>query len=292
MDESANNREPEPGVPLVCPSCLARGEEVPIGNLADVSCELDADLTCATCGASYPVIGGIPILVPEQMRSPDNYPGEQVSGEHAGYVTMPTKKVATLVSRYSNGLSLDLGCGKGPYSSLFRGDLVLADRNYFFVRQALEGYSGGHRSLGVVVEAARLPFPASTFDFTFCSSMLEHLPPEDVMPAIAALKRVSRERLQVDIPNASAFAGRFHSLMRRLGVFTSDRYEDASLMHTEQMLDTAVFRHEGFRVRGCIGWVSRERIRAGFLWDIYDLIVWRLPALAGTHICTYRKGEG
>ncbi|MFH1150538.1 MAG: methyltransferase domain-containing protein [Actinomycetota bacterium] len=291
-DEPADTIEREPSVPLVCPACLARGDEVPIGDLAQVSGEMDTDLECSVCGEAYPVIAGIPILVPSERRTPGNYPGEQVSGEYTGYETKATRKVAALVSGYSRGLCLDLGCGKGPYSEYFRGDLVLADRNYYFVRESRNGYGGAYRSLGAVVEAAHLPFPQGVFDFAFCSSMLEHLPTEDVRPAIAALKRVSRDRLQVDIPNASAFAERFHSLMRRLGVFTSDRYEDDSLMHTEQMLDTDVLRGEGFQVRGCIGWVGRERIKIGFLWDVYDLIVWRLPALAGTHICTYIKPPG
>ncbi|MBU1942992.1 MAG: methyltransferase domain-containing protein [Actinobacteria bacterium] len=291
-DEPADTIERGPSVPLVCPACLGRGDEVPIGDLARVSGEMDADLECSACGEAYPVIAGIAVLVPSERRTPENYPGEQVSAEYAGYETEATRKVAGLVSRYSRGLCLDLGCGKGPYSDCFRGDLVLADRNYYFVREALDGYGGVHRAFGAVVEAAHLPFPESLFDFTFCSSMLEHLPADEVLPAIAAMKRVSRDRLQVDIPNASAFAERFHSLMRRLGVFTSDRYEDSSLMHTEQMLDTEVLRREGFQVHGCIGWVGRERIKIGSLWDVYDLIVWRLPALAGTHICTYVKTPG
>jgi len=41
---------------------------------------------------------------------------------------------------------------------------------------------------------------------------------------------------------------------------------------------------EGFDVRGSIGWTTRERIKLDFLWDLYDVIAWYIPQIAGNII--------
>jgi len=48
-----------------------------------------------------------------------------------------------------------------------------------------------------LADVRRLPFPDRSFDFVFCSHVLEHLPPEDVPKALKELYRVCRDPSKV-----------------------------------------------------------------------------------------------
>lgn len=51
-----------------------------------------------------------------------------------------------------------------------------------------------------IMDAAKLDFNADAFDVVVCMEVLEHMPTETMMRAIAELKRVSRRRLIVSVP--------------------------------------------------------------------------------------------
>ena len=141
---------------------------------------------------------------------------------------------------------------------------------------------------GVVADARLLPFPPDCFGYVFCSNIIEHLVPAEVPRAILSLKEVTAGTLQVDVPNDSVLLTILRRQSTRMGLFLEVEYEDSTLMH-HASLDARNLSGEGFEVHGCVHWLSRERIRLGRLWDLYDAVAWHFPSVAGTLIGLYTK---
>lgn len=276
-------------IPLLCPDCLVKDSEVPLGDLLEIA--RSESIACPSCGAVYQVADGIPILVPEQYSGPNNTPAEAIDREHLEYENEATRRVARLLSASRKNLSLDAGCGKGTYSEQFGANLVLLDTNFFFVSEAVKRCGRARSCFGVVADVRCLPFSTGTFDLVLSSNVIEHLPSSDVTRAIDEMKRATREILQVDTPNEHGIIKVLKSAMARAGVYGGKDYEDESLCHQTEF-SPAALRRLGFDVSGCIGWVTRKRIRLGPLWDLYDLIASRIPSLAGTLIGIWRKPRG
>jgi glycosyltransferase involved in cell wall biosynthesis/SAM-dependent methyltransferase len=275
-------------ITLICPACLEQGREVPLGDLRELAGGPDLELSCGECAETYPVAGGIPVMVPGPLRMDQNLPEARPTSEHLAYGTRATPAVARLVKRFSASTSLDVGCGKGPYSGYYNGEVVLADVNHFFVSEAVRAYAGPHRAFGVVADARALPFAAGSFPFVLCSSMVEHLPPGSLDRALSSLKSIAGDRLIIDVPNDLGLVAAARRLLTGAGVFEETDYDDRALDHGIRFSARAL-KEKGFEVRGCIGWVTRERVPVGSLWDVYDLLARGAPALAGTLIGTYRK---
>lgn len=79
-----------------------------------------------------------------------------------------------------------------------------------------------HLKPDVVASVAALPFPDASFDLVLCSEVLEHIPYEEFPKALAELKRVSRGKVILGLPNAGAvFLFRLKlPLLRYLTLFT------------------------------------------------------------------------
>jgi SAM-dependent methyltransferase len=78
-----------------------------------------------------------------------------------------------------------------------------------------------------VGDAVALPFPAEAFDGAICCEVLEHLPFEDAVVALAEIRRVARRTCVVSLPYQSLFlavcalpvyARLLHPLLRLLGL--------------------------------------------------------------------------
>lgn len=57
----------------------------------------------------------------------------------------------------------------------------------------------------VCASVTSLPFADGVFDATFCCQVLEHLPFEELGKAILELKRITRRRLVISLPDVSPF---------------------------------------------------------------------------------------
>jgi uncharacterized protein YbaR (Trm112 family) len=278
-------------IPLVCPTCRFNGDISHLGDLKRLSRAHDESLACNNCGEIFPVESGIPVLVPERHRAKSNFKQDQIDSEYIQFNTRATKRVAQLIRKHSHGQSLDVGCGKGAYSEYFNGTVVLSDVNYYFVSEALRTYPGRYAAYGLVADARYLPFPPDSFDFIIGSNVIEHLPREDTQRTIYALQQTTRDILQIDVPNSSGLISLLTHCISRLGFYKSEVPQDESLDH-HSFLVVSDLRNTGFRVRGCISWVSRKEIRIGFIWSLYDLLTWRLPWMAGTIIGIYKRNNG
>jgi len=275
-------------VEIVCPACKRSGHISYIGKVEDITKIDETEIKCARCKTTYPVIHGIPIIVLPENRNPRNLPSTRPPNEFIEYETQSTKRTSQIIRRYSTGVSLDVGCGKGPHNDYFNGDIVLCDINYHFVYEALNRWSSDYSAYGIVADAVNLPFSNDSFDFVFCSNMLEHLSPQYIEHTITSLIGITKEFLVVEVPNQGIFSIVLRSALTKMGVYSQTSYDDSTLEHHTDF-NIGMLKSYGFKVRGCIGWVTRERLRIGFLWDIYDLITWHIPAFSGTLIGIFRK---
>jgi SAM-dependent methyltransferase len=213
-----------------------------------------------------------------------------VSDEHIEFETHATRKVATLVSKYSRGISLDVGCGKGPYLEYFRGDVVLVDINHYFVSEAIARYRGSHEICGIVADIRELPLPPDSFDFILVSEVLEHLNGMDLRSSIESLKSITRKYLQIDVPNDSSLMHLIRGIAVSARVYKKQAHDDDALEHHVR-IDSRTLVENGFMVKGCINAVSRNRLKLGPIWNLYDRLVWNAPHLAGTLIGLYVKTD-
>lgn len=118
-----------------------------------------------------------------------------VAYSHAEYRMGQARHEAAL--RDLKGLTgslLDVGCGRGE---------VLAAAREFGLSPVL-GTEVVPALLGtdtVYAEVHALPFAAGTFDHVTCFDVLEHLTPEDTVPALHELERVGLRTLTLTVAN-------------------------------------------------------------------------------------------
>jgi len=187
------------------------------------------------------------------------------------------KKNKKLISKYSHGLSLDAGCGKGVYFDSFKGEVIGLDITLSFLREAK-----GQKSL-ILGDVRYLPFRERIFDFVLCSEVIEHIEEYEGKKAMRELERVAGGRIEVDTPNSGFWPELLRFLVFRKPYKRSLPTNPSPLLHHSSWT-AKKSKLEGFDVRGCLGWVTRERIKIQFLCDLYDALVWYIPWLAGTII--------
>ena len=176
---------------------------------------------------------------------------------------------------------LDAGCGMGRWGALI-------ESNYWEAKlpeaPAVDGFdvfapNVEHcRGRGVYrrVWEHRMPEPLEgRWDTVLAVEILEHLPQQDVAPALAALEAAARERVIVSTPNGPAY---------RDGHDTPtgfNRYE----AHVSA-IDVGLLRGHGYHVRGVglgrygsrlAAWAKRAGARTTL-----TTAPWRLPQLAET----------
>jgi ubiquinone/menaquinone biosynthesis C-methylase UbiE len=201
------------------------------------------------------------------------------------YPLLPTQRIKRLVSKHSAGcgLSLDVGCGKGVYFNSFKNELIGLDLTLSFLKEAKKNSSGKRRVSLILGDIRYLPFIDKIFDFILCSQVIEHLQGEYEKKAICELERVSKGRIQIDIPNT----GFLPELQRHILFKESCKdisSPNASPLYHHSVWTVKKLKAEGFEVRGCLGWVTRERFNMRFLCDLYDMLAWYIPWMAGTVI--------
>lgn len=253
-------------------------------------------LRCGRCDGTYSVRDGVPILLTERLRPEvERKTGARTSAQFAEYQTKGTKAVAKLLDRLTpeRGVVLDLGSGRAPYLDVLKGDVICVDLFPPFLTGLASRSRPGRRVHPVCASATELPFPEAVADVVFASELIEHLSPEEASRALHAWPRYARSWCVIDTPNGHEDMPitRLRHLVYRTNTLTEDVHSDLPELDHHSTFSAADFQRAGYRVHGCIGWVSRERFPLGRLWDVYDDIAWRLPQIGGTLVAV-RRGHG
>jgi len=178
---------------LRCPSC--KGELRLSGE----------GLACEGCRRIHPIVDGIPVLLPEgahaQVEEHDHEyePGDAYgvgSEANRAWLEIGLYKrdfVAKLVRGRTPRASLDVGCGDwglhhDVVAAIGREVAISGDVSLKLVAFARSHASAPNRVHHMVFSAEALPFRDGTFDFTYCSEVLEHL--DHPARALAEMARV------------------------------------------------------------------------------------------------------
>lgn len=101
--------------------------------------------------------------------------------------------------KYERNYILDIGCGEGQFSGIFRPLSTFLVGCDIFPKNIEKTKKRGLYDCVVMCDASRLPFKSKVFDGTFASHLLEHLPREDGLRALDEFERVS-ERILIILP--------------------------------------------------------------------------------------------
>lgn len=186
---------------LLCPACRGALKEH----------EADSALYCSSCRYSFPVIEGIPVLFPCNVKEKrdDLFKRHWDSEEMAEHYAQEPKKdgsddpfflydqeseIAGLTRCYDStklGIVLDAGCGAGRFLETFPQDSVKvgadASLNLLFYSKRLR-----RGDFLVCCELEHLPFKSGTFDTVISCRVLQHLQRQEL--AIREMARVAGPR--------------------------------------------------------------------------------------------------
>jgi SAM-dependent methyltransferase/uncharacterized protein YbaR (Trm112 family) len=196
---------------LACPRCRGRLED-------------KGDALLSSCGASFPVRGGVPVLVDETsplhataMKEVRVDPrGDVLRGTDAarqaqywetdsvhrdprhfvveGFARQRWRHIAKHVDLASVRTALDVGAGSG-FSSLYAPpgiDVTATDGSL----KMLEQHPGEKK---VIADAMQLPFSDGAFDLVFCWELLHHV--DEPWRVLKEMRRVSRKLVLFFEPN-------------------------------------------------------------------------------------------
>ncbi|MBF0371309.1 MAG: methyltransferase domain-containing protein [Magnetococcales bacterium] len=180
---------------LCCPTC--RDDLLP-GESGD-------SLLCASCGHSYPIVKGIPVLLPPR---PKGKKGQERYWDSPGKAALYDKKVEgegtpfglynhrseieAMVGFYQGNnldLVLDAGCGNGRFMETFpKGAIsVGADASLNLLAIARRKGRGHHH---VCCELEHLPFRSGTFGTVISCRVLQHIQNQE--KAVREMGRITR----------------------------------------------------------------------------------------------------
>lgn len=102
----------------------------------------------------------------------------------------------------------EVGIGPGVVGDMLRATYPGCDYVGIDINSSL--------SPSVCASVESLPFATGSFDATFCCQVLEHLPFDRLAIAVAELKRITKRRLVISLPDVSPFFFLRFSHSRRL----------------------------------------------------------------------------
>jgi len=277
---------------LLCPCCSGDSLKLAVSE-KDKDEIVEGKIICAKCNEQFPIFRTIPILLASEEERKKALGRFDATIEYEEYFLATTKKVEYLIRRSSKGLCIDIGCGSGAYVNSFNGNLVCVDIIPYFLLKTKENYHVKNKIHYIVGDARNLPFKNKSFDFVFCSQVLEHLGQGDVLSTLKGFERICKGTMQLDVPTENRIVGIPRKFLSILGFYKTGGRETYELCHHSKF-SVNDLKEFGFSVYGCIGWTTRKHVNIyiwDILWDMYDFFVWHFPIFAGTVIAVKRLKE-
>lgn len=241
------------------------------------------EIICKNCHNTFLIKRGIAVM----LQDPTNAHFEETKElkEISSYLP-PTKKIVQLIKRNSKGLNLDAGCGPGGYLNAYQGEVVAVDVIPYFLTLARERYKGKNKINYVAADARKLPFRDNVFNFTVCSSVLEHLEESELSNSLKELERITSGLVQVDTPNYSKFMRFMIEILIKVGFFKLSQRTSQTVneLYHHCFVTSSLLKKKDYIVKGCLGQISRGRLKCKWLADLYDILMYNFPYLAGTLI--------
>jgi|GEM_PF-3832105 len=277
---------------LICPCCSRDSLRLVVSE-KDEDEIVEGKIICAKCNEEFPIHRTFPILLASEKDKKKALGRFDATTEYEEYFLATTKKVEYLVKRSSEGLCVDLGCGSGAYVNSFNGNLVCVDIIPYFLLKTKENYHVKNKVYYIVADVRNLPLKNNSFDFVFCSQVLEHLGQRYISSTLKEFERICKGTIQLDVPNESRIAGIPRRFLSILGFYETAERETYELHHHSKF-SVNDLKEFGLSVYGCIGGPTRRHVNIyiwDILWDMYDFFVWHFPIFAGTLIAVKRLKE-
>lgn len=175
-----------------------------------------------------------------------------------------TEIVVKLTQKLSGKINLDAGCGDGRYAECFRGNVVGLDLDSKRLRISKGKY--GDLMLGSI---CHMPFRSCAFDYVLCTEVIEHIPKSEGEKALKELERASNFLL-ITTPNRNKW----------FQILSSLAYGSENPEHISQWSAKELRKKHFENVRGCLGWVTAERVPK-ILQKFWNLLAWYFVEIFG-----------
>jgi SAM-dependent methyltransferase len=162
------------------------GEEVPGRRGSTVTEVIAGGLRCVDCNATYPIIDGIPRLLPKGIPAGPGTGHRWTEFDHAvpEYEQNFLDLSAPLTPPdFTGKLVLDAGCGFGRhafFASRYGAELVAIDSSAEAVASAAHNLRGSMRAHVVQGDIDHPPFKRNVFDLVYSFGVLHHVPDSHV----------------------------------------------------------------------------------------------------------------
>lgn len=116
---------------------------------------------------------------------------------------MVVPKKVEIIKKYSEGKCIDVGCGHGDYLPYFRYKMLIGvDLDPLALKLAKSRNTNAHL---VLADAREMPFRFSSFDFVWCSRLIEHMNEYDGRRLLREFERICCKDAAITIatPNFS-----------------------------------------------------------------------------------------
>ena len=169
---------------LVCPGCHS-SLQLDAGRTEDNEI-MEGTLACSGCGASFPILRGIPRFLPANLSAAKQATADAFGYEWTHYSTLTDADKAEFLdwiapltqAQFAGRIVLDAGCGKGRHMFLaaqFQARQVIGIDLSHAVESAFQNTRYLPNAHVVQADLFNLPF-ANPFDLAYSIGVLHHLP--------------------------------------------------------------------------------------------------------------------
>jgi SAM-dependent methyltransferase len=164
---------------------------------------IEESVQCIRCGATSPVVDGVPVLAQNDAGRTDRHPLLYDAAQFVLGGRRSRARVGAMLAALSPSSVLDVGGGTGFYAPAVPAyaHYVVADTDIGKIRRLRQRHA---RADAVLADATALPVRSNAVDVALFIAVAHHLPDEALNRALSELARVARQRVLFVDPLASS----------------------------------------------------------------------------------------